>query len=116
MNTGDLIREARKAAGLTQKELAQKMGVVQTVVSEYETGKRKPKLLTLASIAKAIGCPWENLVGEDYTTITFESGKNTNFSDPDIMIPYSKLNTDGKQKVVNYAEDLATMPKYRNDQ
>ena len=37
--TGDRIRIARKAAGLTQTELAEKLGLKFSVISKYETGR-----------------------------------------------------------------------------
>lgn len=41
MNGGKLIRDARKAAGMTQVELASRLGVPQSVVSDWENGKLK---------------------------------------------------------------------------
>ena len=38
---GDQIKTARKAAGWTQAELAEKAGVLQSAVSEIETSKRR---------------------------------------------------------------------------
>lgn len=37
MTTGERIRQARKAAGLTQKELAAKCGVKYSAIHKYET-------------------------------------------------------------------------------
>ena len=48
-----IIREARQAAGLTQRELAAKLGVAMGTVGRYETGTGFPKtgtLFTLCSI------------------------------------------------------------------
>lgn len=53
--TGELLREARRRAGLSQSELAQRAGVTQSVVSEYEGGKRQPALPTLARLVAATG-------------------------------------------------------------
>jgi phage repressor protein C with HTH and peptisase S24 domain len=39
MKNGDKLRIARKARGLTQKELADKLGVRQSVISDLETGQ-----------------------------------------------------------------------------
>lgn len=39
MGVGAKIRKARKAAGLTQADLASRLGVTQSVVSDWETGK-----------------------------------------------------------------------------
>ena len=39
MTTGERIREARLSAGLTQRELAEKIGVKFSAIHKYETGK-----------------------------------------------------------------------------
>lgn len=53
--TGDLLRAARKRAGLTQRELATRAGVTQSVISAYESGRRQPSLPTLARLVEASG-------------------------------------------------------------
>ena len=55
MQVSDKIRMARLAAGLTQDELARKMGVNRTFVGTYENGVRKPKLDTINRFAVALG-------------------------------------------------------------
>ena len=57
MTVGQRIREARKKAGLTQKELADKLGISYVGVSHWENGQRNPKLSTLARIADALSIP-----------------------------------------------------------
>jgi transcriptional regulator with XRE-family HTH domain len=49
------VIEARKAAGLTQLELAQKMGTTQPVVARLEAGNTRPSLRTLERLAEATG-------------------------------------------------------------
>ncbi len=39
--TGNLLEGARLKAGMSQKRLASAVGIRQTMVSEYETGKRR---------------------------------------------------------------------------
>lgn len=55
METGSLLREARTRAGLSQSDLARRAGVPQSVVSEYEAGKRQPSVPTLARLVAATG-------------------------------------------------------------
>ncbi|MVM36532.1 helix-turn-helix domain-containing protein [Spirosoma sp. HMF3257] len=52
---GQQIREARKAKGLTQKELGEKLGVGESAVNKYETGKVNPSVDTLHKIAIVLG-------------------------------------------------------------
>ncbi|AOO81210.1 helix-turn-helix domain-containing protein [Bosea vaviloviae] len=49
-----LIR-ARTKAGLTQEELAQRMGTTQSVIARLESGRGKPSTRTLERYARATG-------------------------------------------------------------
>ncbi|MEO7746573.1 MAG: helix-turn-helix domain-containing protein [Actinomycetota bacterium] len=53
--SGPLLREARSRAGLSQSDLARRAGVPQSVVSEYESGRRQPALPTLSRLIAATG-------------------------------------------------------------
>ena len=50
-----LVREARTIAGLTQTELAQRLGTKQSVVSRWERGIEVPRVDTLGRILQACG-------------------------------------------------------------
>lgn len=52
---GEMIREARHRARLSQNDLARRAGVAQPVVSAYESGRREPSLRTLAKLIEATG-------------------------------------------------------------
>lgn len=62
MTTGQLIKEARKKAGMTQKQLAEKLGVSYVNISQLENNQRTPKYKTVLSIATALGVDWMELV------------------------------------------------------
>lgn len=49
------LREARKAAGLTQKEVANAIGVTESAYCGYETGKRQPDVAKIKQIADVLG-------------------------------------------------------------
>lgn len=57
MEMSKTIRQARKNAGLTQAELAQKAEITDVAVRKYESGRISPKLNTLRKIANACGVP-----------------------------------------------------------
>ncbi len=46
---------ARARAGLTQAEVAQRMGTTQSVVARLESGRRPPSLRTVQRYAQAVG-------------------------------------------------------------
>ena len=47
--------DARSRAGLTQQELAKKIGTTQPVVARLESGRTRPSMRTLERLAKATG-------------------------------------------------------------
>lgn len=49
-NIGNKIKEARKKKGLTQSELAEKIGLTKHAIAKYEQGQREPNLTTLTKI------------------------------------------------------------------
>ena len=55
MTGGDLIREARTRAGLTQRQLARRLGTSQPVVARWERGRRSPDYDVVRVAAKACG-------------------------------------------------------------
>ncbi len=58
--SGEKIRKARTAAGLTQAELAGKVGVTHSAVSYFESGKTDPSAGTLRDIARVLGGTMES--------------------------------------------------------
>lgn len=54
---GGRIAKRRKALGLTQANLAERIGVDPESVSRFERGKHLPSLPTLANIAAQLGTP-----------------------------------------------------------
>lgn len=55
--------EARNAAGLTQAELAKRLGRTQTFVSNYERGERKVGVVEFVLIARELGVEARELFG-----------------------------------------------------
>ncbi len=63
--TGSLIRDFRVKKGMTQQELADKLGVNQCTVSDYETGQVELTLPKLVCVADALGVTIYDLIGRD---------------------------------------------------
>lgn len=53
---GDHVRDLRQKRGLTQNDLAQRLGVPQSRISEIESGTRVPNLVTMLRLAAALEC------------------------------------------------------------
>jgi transcriptional regulator with XRE-family HTH domain len=57
MEVGDIrgmLAIARKARGITQKELAERCGLAEVTIRQYETGRRFPNAETLKRITKEL--------------------------------------------------------------
>ncbi|MEK4565221.1 helix-turn-helix transcriptional regulator [Alkalihalobacillus sp. FSL R5-0424] len=70
---GNKIKTLRKNKKMTQPDLADKIGVSYTTVSQYETGSRKPSFKALNRIAEALDVSPSYLLQED---VTGDSAKN----------------------------------------
>src|SRR5437868_13387288 len=51
----DLIREARKRAALSQRELAEKAGTTQSAIARIETGRSTPSFDTVLRLVRLCG-------------------------------------------------------------
>lgn len=61
----DNIKKARLDAGLTQIEVAEKLGVAQAQYARWENGGRNPKDETVEKLAEIFGTSFEILKGRD---------------------------------------------------
>lgn len=57
------IKIARATSGLSQKQLADKIGISEKTISAYETGRAIPPSPTLAKIADVTGVSTSQMVG-----------------------------------------------------
>lgn len=55
------LKNYRKMNGMTQNDLAEKLGMDQSMVSYYERNWKSVKTSTIVQIAKALGCKPEEL-------------------------------------------------------
>lgn len=74
---GDRLREARLSAGLSQRELARRLGLSPSLISQLESGLSKPSVGTLYAIVSELGVSLDSLFhGSDVSTpeIVTEAG------------------------------------------
>lgn len=88
MRSSEKIKNARLQAGLTQKELAKRLGTSQQNIAQYENGKRVPKIETLQKIAKAL-----------------KVSVNELRSDNEMM--YEKLSADIADSMASFKKEIA---------
>lgn len=77
MNFAQRVRKLRTDAGLTQNEIAEKLGLTNRAVGAWEAGRSKPRLDKMAQLADLFSVPVSELLGEgtdvpqpsDYVTL-----------------------------------------------
>lgn len=74
IKTGETIRQFRTKKGLTQKQLAEKLGVSDKAVSKWERGRGCPDVSLLASLADVFGADMSALLSGEVNKNEREKG------------------------------------------
>lgn len=69
MTLGEKLRSARRAKGLTVKQLSEKSGVAATTIRYYETDKSEPTFFKLSCLATALNLSLDSLAGINTTDL-----------------------------------------------
>lgn len=56
------LRKMRTRIGITQTELARRMGVRQNTITQWELGNRQPRAEMLPKLADTLGCTLDELL------------------------------------------------------
>jgi transcriptional regulator with XRE-family HTH domain len=65
---GDRLREERIKAGISQRELARRLGLSPSLISQLESGLSKPSVGTLYAIVTELGLSLDRVIrGDDFT-------------------------------------------------
>lgn len=62
MDLGENLKNARKAAKVTQKELAEAVGVYPKDISRWENNQRTPSAIALAKLCEALGASADDIL------------------------------------------------------
>lgn len=78
MNIGDKLRKARQALGQTQEQVAEAVGVSRQTVSNWETGRSLPDVLSVIRLSDLYGVSLDQLLkGDDTMLHHIEESTNT---------------------------------------
>lgn len=91
----DNIRKARLDVGLTQIEVAEKLGVAQAQYARWENGGRNPKDETVEKMADIFGVSFDYLKGRD-----------DGLEEIIKILKEHKLTPKDKQEIVMFLEDF----------
>lgn len=108
-NFAENLKRARKAASLTQKEVAEKIGVSKATYSLYEAGKRRPVIAGIKKLADVLDVTADELLGLPQTDyVSFITAE-----DKLLVESYHSLNADGQRRLMQYAAELMDIMKYK---
>ena len=70
---GTRIKQLRQEMGMTQLELAEKLGLSKQILSLYEAGKRSPKVAQVQKFAGILNVSADYLLGDSSEEAAFNS-------------------------------------------
>lgn len=97
MTIGNTIKKIRKENKLTQKELANKIGISEISIRKYEAGQRSPSLEILIKLANVLDIPLIELIGEDPNS--------------DLSYEFIKYTVNNKEEFANNSNDMDLLHK-----
>lgn len=68
---GSILRKLRNEQNLSQKQLAQRIGIDSSTIALYETGDRNPSLPVLIKLSRTLGVTTDYLLGVSDKKDTF---------------------------------------------
>lgn len=128
MNYAEYIRALRSKRGLTQKQLAEAVGVATGTIQQYELGKRQPRDSILERIAEVCDAPKPSLIfgkPESFDTAAeFEKRRAEIMTESkkadaeererleQLTANFRKLNARGQQVAVERTAELTQLPQF----
>ena len=118
MSISTRIKEARIRKGLTQEELAKKIGVTKGAIANYENQVSVPKVNIMYKLFEALDCDANFLYQDEMNNINkselLQLTLLEQFSKREInhIKNYRKLNILGKDSADTYINDISKIPKY----
>lgn len=124
------LAEARKAAKITQKELAEKLGINRATLSKYENGTIDLNLSQLQKIADALGCSKWDLIEtttpaeiyrrdiEQYSNmapVSFPQDSFRQHAVNRVSLAIANVDETGVQEIVDHAEFIEKKQKKKDE-
>lgn len=135
MTIGEKISSIRKQKKISQRGLGDMLGVSQSMIAQYETNRRIPKMETLKKFANALGCEVtdicdDNILNETYVKneiakahskfelekLKEEQRRLEKKQDELMLYMYRLLSAEGRALAMDYVLDLIELQEqHQND-
>lgn len=114
MSIGTRIKEKRIAMGMTQKQLADKLGVKNTAIANYETGVSSPKESILFKLFEVLQCDANYLFQDDIKIDESKAFAQINKYE-NITALLDQLNPKGIDEAERHTKYLTTQEEYKKN-
>jgi transcriptional regulator with XRE-family HTH domain len=113
---GEKIREVRRLKGISQTELAEKVGLSYQQIQKYEKGKSSISVERLFQIAYALNVSIKTFFGEDYNKVAEgkEGYRSELFSEEEVLLikHFRKIKGDKLRKaLIEFLKELTEKEK-----
>lgn len=120
---GQVLKHTRKNQSLSVKEVVQKLSLYEIVIAEktlygWENGTHQPNADAFIALCCIYGITSLSIFSgvqpilKKSSELTEANSEDDTHKYPLLKI-YNELNTDGQDRLMEYAEDLSDMPKYK---
>ena len=117
MDIGENIRRARKNAGLTQKELGEKLGISAAAVGQFEKKDANPNHHTIEKIAMVLEISPLSLY-DCYSATEMQKRVSTyaehlSSQETRLLAYFHMLNSTGQQECIKRIKELTQLAEYQ---
>ena len=110
---GSRLKYLRKLENITQQQLATALGIAKSTVSMYENGQREPDFETLEAIADYFNVDMRTFFPNNEAVPSASNIIALSPNEDEFLSIYRDLNTEGQEKLLGYASDLAATGNYK---
>lgn len=111
------LTELKKRSGKTTKQISEESGVPIGTLNKLFAGQTQdPKLETVRSVVHSLGCTLDDVLTEEQKAPAPPSGEAGVLTADElsrISSAMAQMNEEGRERVVEYAEDLAAAGRYK---
>lgn len=100
------INELRQSLGITQKQLADKIGVKNYIVANWEQGRTEPSVKDLIDLANFFECSVDYLLGRenDFGQITVVKNSQSEYAE--LISLYSELSESKRKAILDFIKQF----------
>lgn len=108
---GNRLRQRRLQLGLTQQQLADKIGAKKNTISNYECNISSPSEEIIIALMEVLDCDANYLYGE-FISSDNELKPVLDKTEKKLVASYRGFNDEGKNKIIDIISDMEQLPRY----